>query len=763
MTIFATEGCAACHRLKGFESNVGYRIEKEGKPDFDAIYKEKEWFTRLFPEEILGSSIVSVIEENSEAIDQHIVDGVRKDSILEEIDEKYPEAVEALYANFRFASRAKNHDYQELADKAVDQQIKKEALDNLKAWKARVKRILMMYVQEYGLGRLVGPRPNWAGVYRTDEWLMEHFHSPATHVARSIMPVMPFDDSKFYALTYMLDMLGERNRDAVRSVWAHKGFRPEEAYARFCSQCHGDYMQGNGPIATWIYPIPKNLRNAEFLRNLTRENVIQSITHGVKGTPMPPWGEHPQPKPDYDGTPIMTSDEIAALADWLYSFLPGGTVIRGSSDVPKWNYSPGDVIDELKREGNRLELEESKKSKESGSLPVKSKAALGLGFVDKNFSSAVAQASEVKPAQQSSKEDWETIFNVEPNPASDGGKTLYFIKKEYYTKENIEKGQNFFELNCAVCHGREADGSGARAGIMFDAKPRMLTNLDWLKTRDDLRLLRSIKYGVAGTAMTPWGDLTSSLQRLQLVIFIRTLSQEKEKRDDLLRALYAAFEVAQSTVEELRISEYPQLDSLQKEYTLIRHQRTDKDLLDDKKKTYDLKLSVYQKQLELEEKLRAAKKQDKILADLKALIAKERDLYFSIGNDMISSNVDEEIWKKFLRIITLNSGRFAFENGKLAIQDNSENEKKLQTLLAEIVAILDHQKNAAEKEKVVIQGKFPSSERDEELQSLQMRLNTINKLKNKLLSGMQEDQAIENQERLLFESLETTKKKKIEK
>ena len=71
------------------------------------------------------------------------------------------------------------------------------------------------------------------------------------------------------------------------------------------------------------------------------------------------------------------------------------------------------------------------------------------------------------------------------------------------------------------------DGTGIRAGVMEQAKPRILTNLDWLQIRDDLRLLRSIKYGVSGTAMTPWGDLTSAQQRLQLVIFIRSLSQKK--------------------------------------------------------------------------------------------------------------------------------------------------------------------------------------------------------------------------------------------
>ena len=91
---------------------------------------------------------------------------------------------------------------------------------------------------------------------------------------------------------------------------------------------------------------------------------------------------------------------------------------------------------------------------------------------------------------------------------------------------------------------------------MQDAKPRMLTNLDWLETRDDLRLLRSIKYGVPGTAMTPWGDLTSSLQRLKLVLFIRSLSKENLEREELARTLYKAFGYADMFIEDTRVKEY---------------------------------------------------------------------------------------------------------------------------------------------------------------------------------------------------------------
>lgn len=431
MKVFAVEGCASCHRLKGYESNVGFKEEKESK-----------WFEGLFPETIVGSQIVQVIEKNQKEIDEKIVDNVRKDSILEEIENEHPGAIEALYSNFKFAARAK-----------------KES-----EWKARVSRVLKMYIQTYGFGRLICPRPNWSGVYRSDQWLMEHFKNPASHVPNSIMPVFPFDDSKFAALTYTLDQLGEKNTAGTRAVIEKEGFDPERAYQETCAQCHGKNKQGDGPVSEWIYPIPKNLLRSEFLRNLTKDQAIMSITHGVKGTPMPPWGEVGSGK---NVQPVFTEDEIKQLVDWLFSTLPLKSAIP--SENPKWHYSAKDVSGELNEE-----------------------------VLDHDY-----------------------------------------IKQEYYTPENIQAGKRFFIENCAACHGKEADGAGLRAEAMSDAKPRMLTNLDWIHSRDDLRLLRSIKYGVPGTAMTPWGDLTSPLQRLQLVVFIRSLSKEAAARRELTDAIYS--------------------------------------------------------------------------------------------------------------------------------------------------------------------------------------------------------------------------------
>ena len=68
----------------------------------------------------------------------------------------------------------------------------------------------------------------------------------------------------------------------------------------------------------------------------------------------------------------------------------------------------------------------------------------------------------------------------------DGKKyTRYYIKPIYYTPLNIVKGEHLFIMNCSHCHGKEGAGNGLRAEAMVDAKPRILTNTNWLSQRDD--------------------------------------------------------------------------------------------------------------------------------------------------------------------------------------------------------------------------------------------------------------------------------------
>lgn len=741
MTVFATEGCASCHRLEGFESNVGFAVEKMGhSPDFETLYREREWFRDLIPENIFGSQLAEVLEKHAKEIDSHIVDGVRINSLLEEIEKNHPGTIEGFYTNFSFANRAKNNYYEEQISKEKDPVKKAALLKELEDWKERVHRVLMVYIKEYGLGRLIGPRPNWAGVYRTDEWLMEHFRKPSAHVARSIMPAFPFDDTKFYALTYMLDILGKRNRDKVREIWNNRGFSPDLAAHIYCSQCHGELLLGNGPVSEWIYPIPKNLRNADFLRNLTKEEVLNSILNGVKGTPMPPWNQTGMDKPMADGIPVLTKAEAQRIVDWLFSSIPGGNVIKGSHDVPKWQYSPQDVIKELKEEGNKLkgEVKEEK--------PILSHNGLDINNL---YASLKPQVSSSGTAQK----EGDDIFDAYPNPPGSPDKYAYYIKKKYYTEENIEAGKAFFRLNCTVCHGSEADGGGIRAEIMRDAKPRMLTNLDWLKTKDDLYMLRSIKFGVPGTSMTPWGDLTSSLQRLQLIIFIRSLTDDSMQQNKLQQALYKAFDKPELEVEAARIKEYGTIARIEKE--IEQAQARQSAILNQSQEGAAVQskeaVEIFQKRLELMEQLKKHQAIDALLQELKKEIQNEYQLFNVTGQTFINQKLNEKDFELFLKILELNSQRFSFKEGTLLLKNDEKKEEEMKVLKDKIIQDFDQEIDQLNKQEAILKGKIATAETAKELEKINVQTQNLNKQKNNLSSGFEEAKSIRKKQIEIYE------------
>lgn len=736
MTVFATEGCAACHRLKGFESNVGFKIEKDTKEvSFEKLEAEREWFKHLVPEMITGTQLTKTLEENQDEIDQRIADNVRQGSILEEIEAKHPKSIESLYTNFKYALRAKNKKYADLIAQAKSPSEKQSFQKQYEEWKARVRRVLMIYIQEYGLGRLVGPRPNWSGVYRTDEWLMDHFHQPSAYIARSIMPVFPFDDSKFYALTYMLDVLGIRNRDAAKKVWNQNGFNPQLVYETLCLQCHGDHLQGNGPISEWIYPIPKNLRNADFLRNYSKENVIAALTHGVKGTPMPPWGEVATDKTTADGIPVLTKNEILQMTEWLFSSLPGGQVIRSSEDVPKWHYEPQDVLDELKKEGSQLKSTDSP-------APLH-------GFLDslpkgENLFAALNPGSMLI-SRDSAVED---VFDKIPNVFGGGEKYSYFIKKKYYTSQNLEEGRSFFELNCAVCHGKDADGAGIRAGSMVDAKPRMLTNLNWIHSRDDLRLLRSIKYGVPGTAMTPWGDLTTSLQRMQLVMFIRSLSAEQTLRAELKTTLFEAFTRPQEILEQARVKPSIDLLTLKKQLEEVRKDRkTDHE-------NVQQSVELYRRQLEIEKQIDDMQKKDQLYKRINQDIKEQEVQFQNLGATLILKKVEPNLFDQYLKLISMLKPPFAFSNDKLTFIGSEENLQKAKEIKEGILKEFDRLIAETEKRRDIYTGKIASPQRAEELKEIDTALNGYHQNKNALISAFEDSMRSLNKQTQLFKEIE---------
>jgi len=75
--------------------------------------------------------------------------------------------------------------------------------------------------------------------------------------------------------------------------------RGKELFARQCALCHGDTGDGAGKLAYLMNPRPRNLQQGNFKLATTenqiptQEDLIRTISRGMPGSAMPPWGHLP--------------------------------------------------------------------------------------------------------------------------------------------------------------------------------------------------------------------------------------------------------------------------------------------------------------------------------------------------------------------------------------------------------------------------------------------------------------------------------------
>lgn len=153
----------------------------------------------------------------------------------------------------------------------------------------------------------VGPDLAFTSAQRDRPWLLTHFEDPKSVVPGSLMPPYPlpgdiFDDLSAYLLS--------RSLPAIPST-------PAERYTALCARCHGEKGQGDGVIATYLDPRPRDLTKVSFMQSKTRERLIASVASGVPGTSMAPWGK------------VLGDGGAEALVDYVL-----GTVTKASSKPP---------------------------------------------------------------------------------------------------------------------------------------------------------------------------------------------------------------------------------------------------------------------------------------------------------------------------------------------------------------------------------------------------------------------------------------------
>ncbi len=132
-----------------------------------------------------------------------------------------------------------------------------------------------------GADGVIAPDLSYEGLFRDQPWILAHFKNPRAVIADSIMPSFRFSDAEFGSMTSFL----MTQRAAVT------GTDGAQLYRALCERCHGPKGDGNGPIATYLDPYPRDLTKVAFMTSKTPERLLTSIREGVGGTSMPPWGK----------------------------------------------------------------------------------------------------------------------------------------------------------------------------------------------------------------------------------------------------------------------------------------------------------------------------------------------------------------------------------------------------------------------------------------------------------------------------------------
>ena len=165
----------------------------------------------------------------------------------------------------------------------------------------------------------VGPDLAYAATQRDHPWLMAHFKDPKSVVPGSLMPPYPLPEAAFDSLSlYLLS----RTPPSVPAS-------PAEQYQALCARCHGDKGQGDGMIAPYLDPKPRDLTKAAFMKTKSRERLIASLRAGVPGTSMAPWGG------------VLDEQKAGALIDHLLADVTQGSAARRvERKVPQANPVP---------------------------------------------------------------------------------------------------------------------------------------------------------------------------------------------------------------------------------------------------------------------------------------------------------------------------------------------------------------------------------------------------------------------------------------
>ena len=144
----------------------------------------------------------------------------------------------------------------------------------------------------------IGPDLSYLAFLRQEGYIKNFLRSPGSEIPGAIMPRIPMDREEEEGLVRLLQKKeGGHFHEKMTKM----------AYMMLCQRCHAAQGDGVGIIEPNLATFPRKFRdNAAFFKSIPDKRIIQSISKGISGTSMPPYGE------------LLGQEPINSLIDLLF-------------------------------------------------------------------------------------------------------------------------------------------------------------------------------------------------------------------------------------------------------------------------------------------------------------------------------------------------------------------------------------------------------------------------------------------------------------
>ncbi|MEZ5355671.1 MAG: c-type cytochrome [Bryobacteraceae bacterium] len=276
--LFVAKNCYGCHRIEGIsDGTLGPDLTEAGKkfkPDY-------LWESIIEPRANSSTSFMPKFELTSDEVKALVIflKSRRGVNLAETSIDRY---------RMRMADSRKEDGSAVPVAMTVSAERGRQLIDE--------RACLACHKLEDKDGR-IAPDLSWTGLMRDEQWIADHFRDPRSRIADSIMPAFRFVPAEFQAMTAYL---------SSRRTPPATGTAPD-TYKALCARCHGDKGDGQGVIAWYLDPAPRDLTKASFMNSKSADRFIASVKDGVPGTSMPPWGK------------VLSDEQTRGLVEHIYA------------------------------------------------------------------------------------------------------------------------------------------------------------------------------------------------------------------------------------------------------------------------------------------------------------------------------------------------------------------------------------------------------------------------------------------------------------